>query len=154
MRWGCCRARVMRSNRSLRESRPRQNALGFFRSHGTSLFDWTDSMSRVTLETKPQMVHKGVIIRLQSESECAEIKPEGPRVNDSLRSNKNFKAALVCISHAHSDNQSDNQSGHNMGIHEEIYNRHDAEWEIFLPEHSPTHLTEHYIRIQLQSIDQ
>lgn len=51
----------MRSKRSLRESRPRQNALGFFSSHGTSLFDWTDSMSRVTLETKSHKVNSGVI---------------------------------------------------------------------------------------------
>lgn len=46
-RSGCKRAISIKSNRSRRESRPRQIAFPIFSSHGT-LASWTDNMSNVT----------------------------------------------------------------------------------------------------------
>ena len=54
-RSGWRRAMRIRSRRSRRESRPRQNAISTLSSQRTSGFDCTDSMSSVTLSSpKPQ----------------------------------------------------------------------------------------------------
>ena len=49
MKSGYFRAILIKFNRSLLESRPRQNALSTLFSHFTFGLDWTDSISNVTL---------------------------------------------------------------------------------------------------------